>query len=271
MRRRCEARERRGVCGGLPDGQLTKTLSIPSRKNILIYRIVVSDYTQGHPGPAKGRSSVVTSAGRVAVDAASVGHAKAVAGRMLSVSDMRCADERRLRRTAKPCGPGCRCYSQALRRCIGARPGLEASLIARRRRQEGSRLRGERGIRRQTIAQGRPDVRLPCSSAVLYACISCRAADQWVPAGTRSSLRPLLRQRDTVRSKARAIRAARTRRRVCSFGGVECSNDSQSLSVTLRCRSEAEASKGDGPAASGPFILRGSPRDALRHAACASG
>jgi len=54
---------------------------------------------------------------------------------------------------------------------------------------------------------------------------------------------------------------------------VCCSNDElnysalQSITVTLRCRSVAEASKGDGPvAASGPFILRGSQRsaDALR-------
>jgi len=38
-----------------------------------------------------------------------------------------------------------------------------------------------------------------------------------------------------------------------------------SITVTLRCRRNAAASKGDGPDASaGPFILRGSLRERLR-------
>ena len=45
------------------------------------------------------------------------------------MSGIRRADERRSMRTAKARGPGCRRYSQALRRCVWARPGLKASPI----------------------------------------------------------------------------------------------------------------------------------------------
>lgn len=58
-------------------GQITVDwVSIPPRKNILVYRIVDSDYTQSHSSPAKGRSSVVTNVGWVVVDAGSAGHAR---------------------------------------------------------------------------------------------------------------------------------------------------------------------------------------------------
>ena len=94
-------------------------------------------------------------------------------------------------RTAKPCGPGRRCYGQAFAKMRIAlnRRGARA-ISRRRRRQEGTRLRGEHGISRQTIAQGRPSVRLHlylrCAVCV---CNHSRSGSR-VPAGTRSSLRP---------------------------------------------------------------------------------
>src|SRR5262249_48547169 len=49
-------------------------------------------------------------------------------------------------------------------------PGFDKPSIRRRRRQKGTRLRGERGISRQTIAQGMSDaLRCPvCSCAPNY-------------------------------------------------------------------------------------------------------
>ena len=42
-------------------------------------------------------------------------------------------------------------------------------------------------------------------------------------------------------------------------------NELETITVTLRCRRKASASKGDGPAAAaGPLILRGSLRSRLR-------
>jgi hypothetical protein len=66
----------------------------------------------------------------------------------------------RASRTAKPCGPGRRCYGQALRRRTPAQPGGTAPSIREVTETRGIRLRGERGISRQTTAQGRPGVRL---------------------------------------------------------------------------------------------------------------
>ena len=78
------------------------------------------------------------------------------------------ADGRCCLRTAKPCGPGRRCYGQALRRWIGAQPGSDASSIRKATVTKRIRRRGERGISRQPIAQGRPGVR-----PHLYAAVQC--------------------------------------------------------------------------------------------------
>jgi hypothetical protein len=107
-----------------------------------------------------------------------------------------------LSRTAKPCGPGTRCWCQAFAEDASSRPDVDASPIsARRRRQEGIRLRGEHGISRQTTAQGRPGcfrLRLWFSPCALLA--QCSAQGPWVPAGTRSSLRPRLSEGEDVKS-----------------------------------------------------------------------
>ena len=59
-------------------------------------------------------------------------------------------------RTAKPCGPGTRCWCQA-GGGASTQPGPDNPSIRRRRRQKRTRLRGELGISRKTIAQGMPD------------------------------------------------------------------------------------------------------------------
>ena len=55
----------------------------------------------------------------------------------------------------------------------------------------GTRRRGEHGIRRQTIAQGRPSVRRHLYAAVRSPCATLSRSGPRVPVGTRSSLRPL--------------------------------------------------------------------------------
>ncbi len=63
--------------------------------------------------------------------------------------------------------------------------------FARVRRPKGTRLPGEHGISRPTIALGRPSDWLHLYAAVRFSCAVLRAADPQVPAGTRPSLCPL--------------------------------------------------------------------------------
>jgi hypothetical protein len=53
----------------LPDGQISKFLSSPFRKNILIFRRPNQLYILCRPVPLEGRFAIVTDAGRDAVDA----------------------------------------------------------------------------------------------------------------------------------------------------------------------------------------------------------
>lgn len=57
------------------------------------------------------------------------------------------------------------------------------------------RRQGERGIRRQSIAQGRPSVRRHLYAAVRFPCATLSRSGPRVPVGTRSSLRPLRERR----------------------------------------------------------------------------
>jgi hypothetical protein len=63
-----------------------------------------------HPFPARGALAIVTNAGGDAVDATASG-AQMFAGRF-SVSEPRRAGRTTQTRTAKPCGPGTRCWCQ---------------------------------------------------------------------------------------------------------------------------------------------------------------
>src|SRR3954468_17637426 len=72
-------------------------------------------------------------------------------------------------------------------------PNRADSIIqfARRGRPEGTRLPGEHGISRPTIAQGRPSDWLHLYAAVRFSCVCLSRSGPRVPAGTRPSLRPL--------------------------------------------------------------------------------
>jgi hypothetical protein len=121
---------------------------------------------------------VVTNAGRDAVDA------------------LAALDERRLKRTAKSCGPGA--PTLALRswsdpRTTGAKePGP----------------RGEHEISRKTIAQGRPDDSAP--PVVTTVCFLPMHTGRGCALSTRSSLRPLI-SRGWFAQQLGRIRAAGTR------------------------------------------------------------
>ena len=119
-------------------------------------------------------------------------------------------------RTAKPCGPGRRCYGQAGSKMRASPTGWTASSNSNGEGgQRKVRLPGERGISRPTIAQGRPSDRHHLYAAVrFFLRVHFRAADRGC------ALAPglpcaLLALRVEQRSKARAKRAARLRRRVC--------------------------------------------------------
>src|SRR3954463_11306146 len=72
-------------------------------------------------------------------------------------------------------------------------PNRADSIIqfARRGRPERTRLPGEHGISRPTIAQGRPSDWLHLYAAVRFSCVCFSRSAPRVPAGTRPSLRPL--------------------------------------------------------------------------------
>ena len=94
-------------------------------------------------------------------------------------------------RTAKPCGPGRRCYGQAFAEAAFASTGAMSATFARRGRPERTRLPGEHGISRKATAQGRPSDWLHLYAAVRFSCVCFSRSGPRVPAGTRPSLRPL--------------------------------------------------------------------------------
>ena len=100
------------------------------------------------------------------------------------------ADERRLKRTAKPCGSGTRCWCQA-GGDVASPTGLRKIFNPPATEARGIRLRGEHGISRKPIAQGMPG----CSGCTcMLVCASSSAILHTRPrvlAGTRHSLRPL--------------------------------------------------------------------------------
>jgi hypothetical protein len=116
-------------------------------------------------------------------------------------------------RTAKSCGPGTRGWCQIggdFRRSNRVRKTVNSPMTE----AKGIRLRGERAISRQTIAQGRPDaLRWTC---MLVCALLCAIAHETAGAArTRSSLRPH-RARASVMPRARV--APRDRGRI--FGVI---------------------------------------------------
>ena len=112
-----------------------------------------------------------------------------------------------LLRTAKPCGPGTRCWCQ-VGGGASARPGLDnpysPTTVTRRIRR-----RGERDISRKTIARGMPECS-DCTCMLVYASSHNFAHETAGAASTRHSLRPLFSLGEMI-CKTRAHRAARTR------------------------------------------------------------
>ena len=77
------------------------------------------------------------------------------------------------------------------RRRHSRQPARCPRLSRRRGRPERTRLPGEHGISRPTTAQGRPSDWLHLYAAVRFSCVCFSRSGPRVPAGTRSSLRPL--------------------------------------------------------------------------------
>ena len=124
-------------------------------------------------------------------------------------------------RTAKPCGPGRRCYGQALADAAVASTGaVPATSAGAREARRKVRLPGEHGISCPTIAQGRPSDRHHLYAAVrffLRVHFAQRTAGALSAPGLPCALLDLRVERS---SKARAIQAARTKRHVCESSYV---------------------------------------------------
>ena len=132
----------------MPDGQISRTLRQARVVKIFVLtEIRLRRSLRLVPARSEGRSRVVTSAGRDAVDAGCVGADVMKQGEQrieptLVSASQAVSYERRDLRTAKPCGPGCRCYSQAAAKMHSARPVSGASSI--RRREGGQKELGSR-------------------------------------------------------------------------------------------------------------------------------
>jgi hypothetical protein len=148
----------RGGCDLLCDCPTGKSLKTCPALYIKIFRFALTPnhpYNSAIPRPQEGRIAIVTDVGCGERWPRSAGRASRFSqGGLRSVSEAR-ADERRLMRTAKPCGPGTRCWCQAgggfekpNRVCKTFNPPATEA--------KGIRLRGERGISRKPIAQGMP-------------------------------------------------------------------------------------------------------------------
>ena len=83
--------------------------------------------------------------------------AREIAGRPSGCERSIRAGRATMLRTAKPCGPGARGWRQALRRRNSPNRVRVSPSIRKATEARGIRLRGERGISRKAIAQGRPD------------------------------------------------------------------------------------------------------------------
>jgi hypothetical protein len=167
------------IAGSLPDGQNTcKAVNRPSQKYSTLpkFGFVVCSV---HPGSSlRGDRTSSRYASRVAVDAAA--SCARGAGRAGSPCEPEASCGRAaLMRTAKPCGPGRRCYGQAFAEVCASPTGRTApSIRGAREARRKVRLPGEHGISRPTTAQGRPSDWLHLYAAVRSPLRFIRAADR---------------------------------------------------------------------------------------------
>jgi hypothetical protein len=138
-------------------------MSSPRMKNISVYQNGNQGYMFGHPVLVRRASAVVTDVGRVAMDAC----LRTDDGRGLSVRQNRVV----------------------LAPVAGVKLSEKRKLNRWRRSQPRTRLRGEHGISRKAIAQGRPGV-LRCPVRSCAAFLVQTAHETAGAARTRSSLRP---------------------------------------------------------------------------------
>jgi hypothetical protein len=145
--------------------------------------------------------------------------------------------ERRCVRTAKPCGPGRRCYGQVLRRRHGANRRHAGEFREAREARGKVRLPGEHGISRPTIAQGRPCVRRHLYAAVRFF-LRVHFAQRTAGASRHPAFpAPFSPGGRDEKRKPRAKRAARRRRRVCE---TRCRFEDDNISpCSVIARSEA--------------------------------
>ncbi|MEY9753166.1 hypothetical protein ABIE73_000561 [Bradyrhizobium yuanmingense] len=154
----------------------------------------------------------------------------------------------RTARTAKPCGPGRRCYGQALANAALASTGAVPVTFAGVREAKGNSAPGRARHKPSDHRAGKAVCWASpvCCCAVLPACaLAQRTAGA---AGTRPSLRPLASEGgETKQSSGEA--AARLRRHVCD--PISCPGRSAasprrceaSSGSTMRCRAGAHASE----------------------------
>ena len=173
------------------------------------------------PSPPKGRSYVVSSAGwELRWTQAALKAELAHAGRDDLVSMARARNRRTAHlRTAKPCGPGRRCYGQALAKRLARQP------VRWRESRWGDGGKKELGSGESTAygpsnhRAGKAWFRLPCVSPVHCVCICSARGSLRVPAGARPSLRPCVREGED-NSITRAHHAARTRAHVRALPAI---------------------------------------------------
>jgi len=142
-------------------------------------------------------------------------HANEIAGRIIFVSGFDAGRRTALKRTAKACGPGARCWRQ-VREDRSAQPGADSVANSRTTVTRRIRRRGEYAISRKTIAQGRPVAPADtCMLVCAFLCTSCTRDRGCQPAPGLPCA--LCFERAEVSSKTRAHRAAGSRRRVWTF------------------------------------------------------
>ena len=145
----------------------------------------------------------------------------------------------KLRRNGEPCVRQNRVVLavvatvKPLRRRHLRQPARCRCISRRRGRPKGTRLPGEHGISRPTIAQGRPSDWLHLYAAVRFSCVCFSRSGPRVPAGTRPSLRPLGQEGEATKQSSGEMR--RENERPCplserSLDHVAACNRSLSLS-----------------------------------------
>jgi hypothetical protein len=207
-----------------PSGKTPTSRKTPStlpHKNIPIYRNSDLRHDPAIPAQGEGRSYVVSNVGRGAVDAAAPGMGRRDQGEMNLVRSLLPAERTALKscealrgeagllRTAKSCGPGRRCYGQALRRWIGAQPGLRPSPIRKATVTKRNSSPGRARYKPSTHCAGKAE----CSATPVCCCaVSLRYIFAQRTAGaSRHPVFPALssRKRAKDESKTRAFHAAR--------------------------------------------------------------